>query len=104
MTPNRQKFATAMAHYPQLALYKSGSTTPETYLTESNPPDTTFSLERYKEGKVIEYVSHLDVTNNKIYLLYEGIPEKKTRGKHSSYIQVLNWNGEPIEHYFIPSK
>ncbi len=104
MAPNRQKFAIAMVHYPRLDLFTSGSATPTTYLTASNPPDTTFNLDQYKEGKVTEYYSNLYVTNNKMYLLYHGISKERRRGEHSSFIQVIDWNGNPIEHYFIPSK
>jgi hypothetical protein len=72
------------------------------FLFESDLPDTTFSLEELKNGKLTRYFENIYVTNDKIYLLKIGQPENSDASDQT--ILVMDWDGNPLGSYLIPKE
>lgn len=102
ISPDRSKVAIVTLFSPKMAIFEVGSKTPARYLLDSNLPEGTFELEAFKKGEVIEYYKYIDATNNYIYLLHSGNKIKDNAGE--TWIQVLDWKGNPSNQYLIPSE
>lgn len=93
LSPDREKMAIGMIHFPRLTIYDIESESSEFFLLDQNLPDKTFNLQAFQEGNVVEYIRHLYATDRGIYLLYSG--QKANKDNQQGIIKVINWNGTP---------
>ncbi|GAA5521088.1 TolB-like 6-bladed beta-propeller domain-containing protein [Aliifodinibius salicampi] len=105
ISPDRNKIASLMVHYPGLEVVHLDSTAdPSRYLLADAPPKHTFDLEDFKEDKIMTYYKSIYSTDRHLYLLYAGIQEEDFYNSHETRIQVLDWDANPIREFKIPAK
>jgi hypothetical protein len=103
ISPQTGKLAVTLFYYPLLEVFDLDTGNSNKFYMSPPPNDKTFSLDRYQSEDITDYYSYIDATDSRLYLLYSGYP-KNEKEQHRQLIQVISWQGEPIEQFLIPKK
>lgn len=86
--------------YPLVEVIDVASRDKKGYLLASNPPDSVFDLEDFKDDKVVRYHRDMYVTGEYIYILTTNEVTSSGRQK----IKVIDWDGNVENHYEVPAE
>lgn len=103
LSPDRTKLAIVNVHNPLLEIVDLKTKQVKEYKLAGEEIRSQYLLEDFKDGEVVQYYTFAYSTDQYLYLLYKGYPEKEA-GSQSDFIQVYTWDGKPVNHYEISSK
>jgi len=104
VSPDRNKFATALLFAPVIEIFDMYSTKPlQIQVTDKPfPPTAPFTPEDFNENRLTEYFWFIYTSNENIYLLYTG--KKMSEPNKEQFVKIIDWEGNPVQQYSIPTE
>ncbi|MEO9887517.1 MAG: hypothetical protein ABJR05_09070 [Balneola sp.] len=101
ISPDRTKIALAHLYAPVLEVVDIATKKVKT-IYHTDERKTQYRSEDLIDDNLIEYYDFIDVTNDKIYVLYRG--EKYSEKSRDCIIKVFDWEGRLLNEYSISKK